>query len=187
MEVSLLASWDAPARRRALRIAAVAALGVGAGALLATMPMKFALGSALVCMTAVLLANPRMGFLLGGALLLLQLPVQNLLVDTPETEILVRYADEALILLLAIASVWHALGRIRRMRAIAVPLLGLLAAIGLGLAAALVHEAPTKAIVLDAFSLCKWGMVLFAAYQLDPGPLVTLRVLRMMKIGRAHV
>src|SRR5882672_10932391 len=100
MEASLKAVWETPARRRAMRIAVGLALGLGAGAILATSPMIFVLAAALVGMGAVLLINFRAGFLLGGALLLLQLPVQNIVQDIPETELLVRYADEALILLL---------------------------------------------------------------------------------------
>lgn len=185
MEDIVRAGWDTLARRRGVRVAAAVALGMGAGALLATMPVYFALGAALVGMTGVLLASPRAGFLLGGALLLLQLPIQNLVEDVPETELLVRYADEALILLLVVAFVWHALGRVRRMRGIVLPLSGMLAAMGFGLVAAIVHDAPTRAIVLDVFSLCKWGMVLFVAYQLDPGPASTLRVLRAITVVAA--
>src|SRR5262245_10250412 len=133
MESLVRAETDAPARRRALRIAVGLAGGVGAGALLASVPVYFVLGIGLVTMCAVLLANPRAGFLLGGALLLLQLPAENLLEDVPETELLVRYADEALILLLVVAFLWHALGRVRRMRAIVLPLACLAAAIGFGL------------------------------------------------------
>jgi len=185
METLVRAGTDAVARRRALRIAAGIALGVGAGALLAWVPIYFALGLGLIAMTAVLLASPRAGFLLGGALLFLQLPIENLLEEVPEATLFVRYADEALILLLLTAFVWHSLGRIRRMRAIVLPLVALAAAIGFGIAAALVHDAPTKAVLVDIFSLGKWGMVLFAAYQLDPGPEATLRLLRIVTIVSA--
>ena len=180
MESLVRAESDAPSRRRALRLAAAVAAGVGAGALLASMPVYFVLGTGLLTMSAVLLASPRAGFLLGGALLLVQLPIENLLEDVPETELVVRYADEALILLIVAAFLWHALGRLRRMRRILLALACLAAAMGFGLAAAFAHGAPTKAVVLDVFSLCKWGMIFFAAYQLDPGPERTLRVLRII-------
>src|SRR5262245_6236149 len=185
MEASLKAAWDTPARRRALRLAAAVALGLAAGAVLASVPMMFALTTALVGLSGVLLVNPRAGFLLGGALLLLQLPVQNLVEDIPATELLVRYSDEAMILLLVVTSVWHALRRIRRQRAIAAPMAGLLAALGLGLVAALWHEAPSRVIVLDAFSLCKWGMVFFAAYQMELSAAAALRLLRLVTLVAA--
>jgi hypothetical protein len=54
-----------------------------------------------------------------------------------------------------------------------------------GLAAAVVHQAPAKAAVLDIFSLCKWGMILFAAYQLDSGAEATLRALRTITLVAA--
>ena len=185
MEATIRAGWEALARRRGPRLTAAIALGVGVGALLATIPVVFALAVALVCTTSLLLTNPRAGFLFGGGLLLLLLPVQNLVEDLPETELLLRYADEALILLLVAAFGWHALGHIRRMRGIVLPLAALLGAMAFGLLAAIVHEAPTKAVVLDVFSLCKWGMIFFAAYQLDPGAEATLRVLRAVTVVAA--
>jgi hypothetical protein len=185
MESLARAGTDAPARRRALRLAVGTALGVGAGALLASAPAYFVLGTGVLALSALLLVNPRIGFLLGGALLLLQLPIENVLAEVPETELFVRYADETVILLLVVAFAWHALGRLRRMRAIVLPLLALAGAMVFGLAAALVHQAPTKAAVLDIFSLCKWGMILFAANQLESGAEATLRVLRTITLVAA--
>src|SRR5205814_100775 len=78
-----------------------------------------------------------------------------------------------------------ALRRIRRLGAIAVPMLALIASLGFGLAAALWHEGSTRAIVLDAFSLGKWGLIFFAAYQVQAGQAETLRILRAATIVAA--
>lgn len=171
----------APANLFRAGAVALAAAGVLLGYLLADAPLEVALVAGVSITVVVILVNLWAGFLIAGVFLLIQAPIRSLTQDSPDLVLLnemLQYTDDVLIVLLGVAAVWHARHRIAKNLFIVPAMAAVLAALGLGLSAALLHSVPSRAIPLDAFSLTKWAFVLFAGFQLEARGETLIRLMR---------